>query len=121
MAVALRLALFLIAAACACLFLAHPVWFPAGVSAQSPAIDHQFAVAFWILGGLFLAAHVVLAASLMRTRQSDKPSNSHGDWRMEALWTLSALPVRRRAIRWALTPVTLMEKMTLFPPRWCCL
>jgi cytochrome c oxidase subunit 2 len=89
MAVALRLALLFIAAACACLFLAHPVWFPAGVSAQSATIDHQFAIAFWILGGLFLAAHAVLAVSLMRSRQSGKQRNSHGDWRMEAAWTLA--------------------------------
>ena len=86
MAVALLLALLLITAGCIYLFGAHPWWFPAGVSAQSPAIDHQFLTALWLLGILFVAAQLVLAFLLLRSRSSAR--FSRGSWHAELTWTL---------------------------------
>jgi hypothetical protein len=61
MSTALRLALLSILIGCLYLFLAQPYWFPAGASLQAAAIDHQFRIAFWVLGGMFVVGHLVLA------------------------------------------------------------
>src|SRR5258708_16107039 len=87
MASALLLAILLLVAGCAYLFIVPPWWFPVGVSAQAVGVDHQFATAFWLLGALFIVGHIVLALSLFRTRRS-KALYSHGDWRLEIVWTL---------------------------------
>jgi cytochrome c oxidase subunit 2 len=89
MAVALLLALLLITLACVWLFVAHPWWFPAGVSAQSAALDHQFTIALWLLGALFVAGQIVLAVSLLRSRRKQRSTYSRGDWRFEVAWTLA--------------------------------
>lgn len=88
MAIALLLAILLVILACVYLFVAHPVWFPAGVSAHAAGVDHQFAIAFWLLGALFVAGHIALGLSLMRARRRGKVSYSQGDWRLEVLWTV---------------------------------
>ena len=88
MAIALLLAILLVIIACAYLFVAHPVWFPAGVSAHAAGVDHQFAVAFWLLGALFVAGHIALAFSLICARRRGKASYLQGDWRLEALSTV---------------------------------
>ena len=87
MAIALLLAILLLVAACAYLFIVHPWWFPVGVSAHAAGVDHQFATAFWLLGALFVVGHIVLALALFRSRRS-RALYSHGDWRLEAVWTL---------------------------------
>ena len=87
MAIALLLAILLIVAACGYLFVVHPWWFPVGVSAHAAGVDHQFATVFWLLGALFILGHIVLALSLLRTHRG-KALYSHGDWRLEAMWTL---------------------------------
>ncbi|MBZ5526157.1 MAG: hypothetical protein LAP21_28385, partial [Acidobacteriia bacterium] len=78
------------------LFVVHPWWFPAGVSAHAPAMDHQFTVAFGILGGLFIAGQLLLAFVIFRARaHNGAPSGSkaprfpRGDWRFEAAWTIA--------------------------------
>src|SRR5947199_6796769 len=88
MAVALLLAILLITAACVYLFVAHPWWFPAGVSAHAAAMDHQFTVALWLLGGLFIAGQIVLALFLFRYRAKTPARYSQGNWRAELIWTL---------------------------------
>ncbi|MGC2698047.1 MAG: cytochrome C oxidase subunit II [Candidatus Angelobacter sp.] len=88
MAVALRIALVLITLGCVYLFVAHPLWFPAGVSAQSVALDHDYAVAFRVLGALFIAGQLVLAFVLMRRQSTSKSKNWYGNWRFEIAWTL---------------------------------
>ena len=88
MAVALVLALVLMILGCVWLFVAHPWWFPAGASAQSAALDHQFILAFWLLGALFVVGQIVLAVSLVRRRKA-QTAYSRGDWRFEAAWTLA--------------------------------
>jgi len=85
---ALPFALLLIVFGCGYLFLAHPYWFPAGASSSSGTIDHQFKIAFWVFGTLFLVGHFVLIFVL-----SKKPHNDGktliGSWRMEVIWTLA--------------------------------
>ncbi len=89
MAIALLLALSLIALGTAWLFVAHPWWFPAGVSAQAASLDHGFKVAFLLLGALFLAGHITLAFFLLRSRRGTKAAYNPGNWRFEAAWTLT--------------------------------
>jgi cytochrome c oxidase subunit 2 len=90
-AITLVLAILLVVAACAYLLLAHPWWFPVGVSAHSASVDHQFSVAFWLLGCLFVAGHVLLATSLLRSH--GKARHPSGDWRLELFWTLAIAAV----------------------------
>ncbi|HEY4678149.1 MAG TPA: cytochrome C oxidase subunit II [Candidatus Angelobacter sp.] len=85
---ALRLALLLIVVGCIYLFLAHPYWFPSGVSASSASIDYQFRIAFWIFGALFVVGHLILIFVLSKKPQTGSKI-SHGSWRLEVTWTLA--------------------------------
>jgi cytochrome c oxidase subunit 2 len=85
---ALRLALLLIVAGCAYLFLAHPYWFPAGASATSSSIDRQFKIAFCVFGALFLLGHLVLIFVLSKKPHAEA-NVSQGSWRLEVTWTLA--------------------------------
>jgi len=89
MAIALLLALILITLASACLFVVHPWWFPAGVSAQAAAMDHGFKVALWLLGALFIAGQITLAFFVVRSRRRAKAAYYQGSWRFEVAWTLA--------------------------------
>ena len=89
MALVLVLALLLIIVGCVWLFVAHPLWFPAGASAQAAILDHQFTLALWLLGALFVAGHIVLALSLVRSRRKSQSAYSRGNWRFEVAWTLA--------------------------------
>src|SRR6185437_7724819 len=51
MALALVAALLLITIGCVYLFVAHPWWFPAGVSSYAASVVHGFNTAFCELGG----------------------------------------------------------------------
>jgi cytochrome c oxidase subunit II len=85
---ALRLALLLIVLGCVYLFVARPYWFPAGVSTTSTPIDHQFKIAFWVFGTLFIVGHLVLIFVLSKKPQTDGKV-SKGSWRLEVTWTLA--------------------------------
>ena len=85
---ALRLVLLLVVVGCAYLFLAHPYWFPAGASASSSSIDHQFRIAFWVFGVLFIVGHLVLIFVLAKKPHADG-NISEGSWRLEITWTLA--------------------------------
>lgn len=87
MSIALRLALVLITLACAGLFLIHPWWFPAQASAQAPALDRGLKTALWLLGGLFVAAQLVLVLFLGSSRGKASSRNWYGNWRFEIGWT----------------------------------
>jgi cytochrome c oxidase subunit 2 len=88
MSAALRLALLLILAGCLYLFLAQPYWFPAGASLQAAAIDHQFRIAFWVLGGMFVTGHLVLAFVLAKKPKAEG-NVLRGGWKLEVAWTLA--------------------------------
>jgi cytochrome c oxidase subunit 2 len=88
MSAALRLALLLIVFGCVYLFLAHPYWFPAGASSLSGLIDHQFKIALWIFGALFVVGHLILIFVLSKKSQNDRVV-SRGSWRLEVAWTVA--------------------------------
>jgi len=90
MAIALRIALVLITLGSVFLFIAHPLWFPAGVSTQAALLDHDFHVAFWALGALFVAGQITLVLVLMKRRSAQLSSaNWYGNGRLEIVWTLA--------------------------------
>jgi cytochrome c oxidase subunit 2 len=85
---ALRFVLLAVVVGCVYLFLAHPYWFPPGASANSTSIDHQFRIAFWVFGALFVLGHVVLIFVLSKKPQADGKV-TQGSWRLEVAWTLA--------------------------------
>lgn len=89
MALALVIVLVLITLGCTWLFVFHPWWFPAGVSGYAATMDHEFTVALWLLGGMFIAAQLILAVFLARSRRTVKSSYHLGDWRLETAWTIA--------------------------------
>jgi cytochrome c oxidase subunit 2 len=93
MSTALRLALVLITVACLALFVFHPWWFPAQASAQAPALDRGLKTALWVLGGLFIAAQLVLVFFLGSARGKASPRNWHGNWRFEIGWTAAVAAI----------------------------
>jgi cytochrome c oxidase subunit 2 len=78
----------LVLVGCVYLFLARPYWFPSGVSASSALIDHQFRIAFWIFGTLFVIGHLVLIFVLSKKPHAEG-NVSHGSLRLEVTWTLA--------------------------------
>ncbi len=88
MSAALRLALLLIVLGCLYLFLAQPYWLPASASLQAVPIDHQFRIALWVLGGMFIAGHLVLAYVLSKKPRAEGAPAS-GSWWLEVTWTLA--------------------------------
>src|SRR5262249_8246602 len=89
MSAALRIALVVITLGCIYLFVVHPLWFPAAASVQAAAIDHDFAVAFWILGALFIAGQAVLVFVLIPRPAHAQAKNWRGNFRFEIAWTLA--------------------------------
>jgi cytochrome c oxidase subunit 2 len=88
MSAALRLALLLVVVGCVYLFLAHPYWFPAGASSLSASIDHQFRIALWVFGALFVIGHLILVWVLSKKPHASGKSSA-GSWRLEVGWTLA--------------------------------
>lgn len=88
MSAALRLALLLVVVGCVYLFLAQPYWFPAGASSQSIQIDHQFRIALWVFGALFVIGHLILVWVLSKKPHAGGTA-SRGSWRLEVTWTLA--------------------------------
>lgn len=74
----------LITAGTACLFSGR-IWFPEGKSSYAREIDHQFQIAFQVLGSLFIAGQLFLGLFLLRSR---KTASSRGSWPLEIAWTV---------------------------------
>ena len=71
-------------------FFKLPLWFPAGVSSWAPAMDSQFAIAFLVLGILFIAGQLLLAITVFRAGEpapAEPVRFPHGNWRFEIVWT----------------------------------
>jgi cytochrome c oxidase subunit 2 len=63
-------------------------WFPESISSIAPVIDSQFNLTYWISGIIFILAQVALGVLLILFRdRGQKSSYSHGDTRLEILWT----------------------------------
>jgi cytochrome c oxidase subunit 2 len=70
-------------------FIAKTWWFPAGASAATAALDHQFAVTFVLMGIVFVAAQLSLAFFVWKYRgdASTRADYSHGNLKLEIIWT----------------------------------
>ena len=71
-------------------FVAKTWWLPVGASAAAGWIDHQFVLTFIIMGIVFLAAQLSLGYIVWKYREgpSSAPvAYSHGNTRMEIIWT----------------------------------
>ncbi|HEX8720540.1 MAG TPA: cytochrome c oxidase subunit II [Pyrinomonadaceae bacterium] len=65
-------------------------WFPASISEHGPAYDTQFIMTIVVVGIAFVAAQVALGVAVWRyadTGQGARAVYSHGNNRMEILWT----------------------------------
>lgn len=82
------LLLSLIAAAVGYAFAARPFWFPPAITRYGLAFDAQFSGTLWVAGAVFLLAQLALAWLALRNRNDGRrAAHSHGDLRLEALWT----------------------------------
>ena len=71
-------------------FAAKTWWLPKGVAAAAPAIDHQFAFTYVVMGVVFVAAQCGLGYLVWKYRDTGKArpvSYSHGNTMLEVLWT----------------------------------
>jgi cytochrome c oxidase subunit 2 len=104
------LLLLLTVSGCA-LFAVKPVWFPVPISAEAVAFDHQFAWTLWIAGGIFVAAQILLAWSIVRGpgRPKTRIEWISGAATATLFITLSVLGSRG----WAKSPVRTPGKETI--------
>jgi cytochrome c oxidase subunit II len=89
MAVALRLAMVVIALACASLFLFHPWWFPVPASTHAAALDRGLTMALAVFGSLFVLAQLALFMILGRRHGRPGRPGSHGNWKVELTWAVA--------------------------------
>ncbi|HZQ94672.1 MAG TPA: cytochrome c oxidase subunit II [Candidatus Sulfotelmatobacter sp.] len=91
MGLALLVLIWLITLVSTYFFVAKTWWLPAGASAATGFIDHQFTLTFLIMGVVFLAAQLGLGYIVWRYRQTPKSppvAYSHGNTTMEITWTV---------------------------------
>ena len=72
------------------MFVSGRWWFPAAISEHGPAYDQQFMLTIVVVGVAFVAAQVALGYAVWRfadTGQGTRAVYSHGNNRMEILWT----------------------------------
>ncbi len=73
-------------------FIAKTWWLPAGASAAAAGIDHYFTTTYILMGIVFVAAQISLGALVWiyrdRGSSSGKVDYSHGNTRLEIVWTL---------------------------------
>lgn len=72
------------------MFLSGRWWFPASISEHGPAYDQQFLLTIVVVGVAFVAAQLALGYAVWRfadTGQATRAVYSHGNNRMEILWT----------------------------------
>jgi len=78
----------LTAAGCA-LFALRPAWFPAAISADAIAYDHQFTWTLWICGIIFVGAQLLLAWTILRGRKRSVGSPATGSKPLELTWLIA--------------------------------
>jgi cytochrome c oxidase subunit II len=90
MGLALMVLIWLITLISTYFFVAKTWWLPAGASAATAWIDHQFALTFVIMGIVFVAAQMSLGYIVWKyqeTPSSPPAAYSHGNTRLEIVWT----------------------------------
>ena len=91
MGLALLIVIWLITFISTYFFIAKTWWFPAGLSAAAAGIDHQFTITFILMGIVFVLAQCTLGWFAWQYRDkggSQTVSYSHGNIKMEVLWTV---------------------------------
>src|SRR5258708_5850304 len=77
-------------AICVC-FMGKFWWFPAAISAHGAAYDQQFSLTLMVTGVIFFIAQMALGWAIFRYRSNGrKVEFSHGNNKLEALWTSAA-------------------------------
>jgi cytochrome c oxidase subunit 2 len=69
------------------LFIFRPVWFPLPITAEALAYDRQFTWTLWITGIIFIAAQILLAFAIFRSRKSRNSSATASHAGLELTWT----------------------------------
>ena len=73
-------------------FVAKTWWLPVGASAAAAGIDHHFTTTYILMGIVFVAAQLSLGALVWIYRErgasSSKAHYSHGNTKLEIVWTL---------------------------------
>jgi cytochrome c oxidase subunit 2 len=89
MGLALLLVIWAITFVSTYFFAAQTWWLPAAASSSGPAIDAQFTRTFVLMGIIFVAAQVGLGLFVWkyRDRGGAKAEYSHGNTRLELIWT----------------------------------
>ncbi len=83
---------WLVTAVTVVLFAMRRWWLPEAINAHARAWDAQFGLTMWLIGGVFLAAQIALGWVILRYRSSEPAveSGSHGNNRLELIWTGAA-------------------------------
>lgn len=83
---------WLVTAVTVVLFAMRRWWLPEAINAHARAWDAQFGLTMWLIGGVFLAAQIALGWVILRYRSSEPAveSGSHGNHRLELIWTGAA-------------------------------
>jgi len=90
MGLALLAVIWLITLLSTYFFVAKTWWLPHGASAAAPWIDGQFALTFWLMGIVFVAAQLGLGYFVWKYRErpgSAPVEYSHGNTKLEIIWT----------------------------------
>ena len=83
---------WLVTAVTVVLFAMRRWWLPEAINAHARAWDSQFGLTMWLIGGVFLAAQIALGWAIYRYRSFEPAveSGSHGNNRLELIWTGAA-------------------------------
>jgi cytochrome c oxidase subunit II len=94
MGLALMVLIWLITLVSTYFFVAKTWWLPVGAAAAAQWIDGQFVLTFILMGIVFLAAQLGLGYLVWRYREqpsSPPVSYSHGNTKLELIWTVLTL------------------------------
>jgi cytochrome c oxidase subunit 2 len=80
------LILLVLALAGCLLFAFPPVWFPVPITAEALAFDREFAWTLRICGFIFIAAQILLAWTILRSRKRTVALSANGNRRIELAW-----------------------------------
>src|ERR1041385_5693159 len=84
------LGIWLIAIITVALFIIKRWWFPEAISEHGAAIDQQFTYTIVVVGISFFLAQMALGYAVWRFRAkgNERATYSHGNSKLEALWTI---------------------------------
>lgn len=82
----LSIFIWVLAIVTAGMFLARE-WFPPAINEHARNFDSQFHLTLLLTGGIFLVAQAVLGFVILRARRRTKSEYSHGNNRLEVIWT----------------------------------